>query len=66
MRKVDEDVVHYNIWDAAVLQSTVLYKVFGKICEWMEWEAGDQKYQFVPLRLTVCGAAGTGKVLLYM
>jgi hypothetical protein len=44
-----------------VLQSTVLYKVFGKIREWMEREAGDQKSQFVPLRLTVRGAAGTGE-----
>jgi hypothetical protein len=25
----------------------------------MEWEAGDQKSKFVPLRLTVLGAAGT-------
>jgi hypothetical protein len=27
----------------------------------MEWEAGDQNSKFVPLRLTVRGAAGTGK-----
>jgi hypothetical protein len=39
----------------------VLYKVFGKIREWMEWEAGDQNSKFVPLRLTVRGATGTGK-----
>jgi hypothetical protein len=64
--KVDEDFVHYNIRYTKVLQSTVLYKVFGKIREWMEWESGDQKSQFVPLRLTVYGAAGTGKVLLSM
>jgi hypothetical protein len=32
-----------------------------KIREWMEWEAGDEKSKFVPLRLIVCGAAGTGK-----
>jgi hypothetical protein len=40
-RKVDEEVVRYNIWDATALQYAVLYKVFGKIREWMEWEAGD-------------------------
>jgi hypothetical protein len=61
MRKVDEEVVHYNIWDVTASQSTVLYKIFGKIQEWMEWEAGDQKTKFLPLRLTVRGAAGTGK-----
>jgi hypothetical protein len=61
VRKVDEEVVHYNIRYATTSQSTVLYKVFGKIREWMEWEAGDQKTKFVPLRLTVHGAAGTGK-----
>jgi hypothetical protein len=61
VRKVDEEVVHYNIRDVMALQSAVLYKVFGKIREWMEWEAGDQKYKFVPLILTVRGAAGTGK-----
>jgi hypothetical protein len=52
--------VHYNIWDAMALQYAVIYKVFGKIREWMEWEAGDQKSKFVPLRLTVRGAAGKG------
>jgi hypothetical protein len=59
--KVDEEVVHYNIRDATASQSTVLYKLFGKIREWMEWQAGDQKSKGVPLRLTVRGAAGTGK-----
>jgi hypothetical protein len=29
MRKVDEEVVHYNIQDATASQSAVLYKVFG-------------------------------------
>jgi hypothetical protein len=53
--------LHYNIWDATASQSAVIYKVFGKIREWMEWEADDQKSKFVPLRLTVRGAAGTGK-----
>jgi hypothetical protein len=61
MRKVDEEVVHYNIMYATVSQYGVLYKVFGKIQEWMEWEAGAQNTTFVPLRLTVRGAAGTGK-----
>jgi hypothetical protein len=61
VRKVDEEVVHYNIRDATASHSAVLYKVFGKIREWMEWEAGDQKSKYVPLRLTVRGAAGTGK-----
>jgi hypothetical protein len=59
-RKVDEEVVHYNIRDTTASQSAVLYKVFGKIREWMEWEAGDQNSKFVPLRLTVRGAAGMG------
>jgi hypothetical protein len=63
VRKVDEEVVHYNIRDAKASQSAVLYKVFGKLREWMEWEAGDQNSKFVPLRLMVRGAAGTGKVL---
>jgi hypothetical protein len=63
-REVDEEVVHYNIRDATLSQSAVLYKVFGKILEWMEWEAGDQKSKFVPLVLTVHGAADTGKFLI--
>jgi hypothetical protein len=53
-RKVDEEVVHYNIRDAMASQSSVLR-------EWMEWEAGDQKSKCVPLRLTVRRATGTGK-----
>jgi hypothetical protein len=61
VRKVDEEVVHYNIRYATSSQSAVLYKVFGKIREWMEWKAGDQNSKFVPLRLSVRGAAGTGK-----
>jgi hypothetical protein len=61
MRKVGEEVVHYNIRDATASQSAMLYKVFGKIQEWMEWEASDQKTKFLPLRLTVRGAAGMGK-----
>jgi hypothetical protein len=61
VRKVDAEVVHYNIRDATSSQSAVLYKVFGKIREWMEWEANDQNSEFVPLRLTSRGAAGTGK-----
>jgi hypothetical protein len=50
VRKVDEEIVHYNIGDATASQYAVLYKVFGKIREWMEWEASDQKSKFVPLR----------------
>jgi hypothetical protein len=61
MRKVGEEVLHYNIWDATDLQYAVLYKVFSKIQEWMEWEAGDPNTKCVPLRLTVHGAAGTGE-----
>jgi hypothetical protein len=61
MTRVDEEVVNYNIMDATASQSAVLYKVFGKIQEWMEWEAGDQKIIILPLRLTVRGAAGAGK-----
>jgi hypothetical protein len=61
MRNVDEEVVHYNIRDATALQYTVLYKVFGKIREWMEWEADDQNTKFVQLRLTVRGDARMGK-----
>jgi hypothetical protein len=57
MRKVDEEVVHYNIRYATSLQYAVLYKVFGKIQEWMEWEAGDQNTKYLPLRLMVRGAA---------
>jgi hypothetical protein len=47
VRKVDEDISHCNIWDAMASQSAVLYKVFDKIREWMEWEAGDQKSIFL-------------------
>jgi hypothetical protein len=61
LRKVNEEVVHYNIRDATASQSSVLYKVFGKIREWMEWEARDQNSKFVPLGLTVRWAAGTVK-----
>jgi hypothetical protein len=57
MRKVDEEAVHYNIWDATTSKSAVLYKVFGKIQEWMEWEDGDQKTKFLPLGLMVRGAS---------
>jgi hypothetical protein len=64
LRKFDEEVVHYNILDATASQSAVLYKVFCKIREWMEWEAGDKNSKFVPLRLTVRGAAGTGKSVI--
>jgi hypothetical protein len=63
-RKVDEEVLHYNIRDSTASQSAVLYKVFGKIWEWMEWEAGDQNSKFVPLILTVRGSAGMGKSLM--
>jgi hypothetical protein len=47
--------------DATTSQYAVLYNIFGKIQEWMVWEAGDQKHAFLPLRLTVRGAAGMGK-----
>jgi hypothetical protein len=43
VRKVDEELVHYNIRYATVSQYAVPYTVSGKICEWMEWEAGDKK-----------------------
>jgi hypothetical protein len=61
MRKIDKDVVHYDIEDATESQAAVLYKVFDKIQEWMSWEASNKKGIFVPLRLTVNGAAETGK-----
>jgi hypothetical protein len=61
VRKVDEEVVHYNIRYATASQSAVLYKVFGKIRAWMEWEDGDQTSNFLPLRLMVRGAAGKGE-----
>jgi hypothetical protein len=61
-RKIDEEVMHYdNIKDAAEPQAAALYKVFGKIQEWISWEASDKKGTLVPLRLDVKGAAGTGK-----
>jgi hypothetical protein len=65
-RNVDEEVVHYNIMDGTASQSAVIYKVFGNIQEWMEWEAGDQNTKLLPLRQMVHGAAGTGKVILSM
>jgi hypothetical protein len=30
----------------------------------MVWEESDKKYPFIPLRLTVRGAAGTGKIYI--
>jgi hypothetical protein len=66
VRKIYEEVVHNNIRDAMASQSAVLYKVFGKIREWMEWEAGDQNSKFVPLRLTVRGAACTGNFFNFL
>jgi predicted GTPase len=60
-RKKDEEVVHYDIEDATESQAAVLYKVLGKIQEWMSWEIGDKKERFVPLWIAVKGAAGTGK-----
>jgi hypothetical protein len=60
-RKIDEEVVHYDIEDATESQGGVLYKVSGKIQEWMSWQASDKKGTFDPLRLTIKGAAGTGK-----
>lgn len=61
MRFVQGEIIHYNIRDATKSQEAVLNKVFGKIKEWMEWEESEKKGQFIPLRLTVRGAAGTGK-----
>jgi hypothetical protein len=58
MRKADEEVVHFNIWDATISQTAVLYKVLRKIQEWMEWEAVGQNTKWLPLRLMFCGAAG--------
>jgi hypothetical protein len=40
-RKVDEEDVHYNSMDTTASQYVVMYKVFGKTQERMEWEAGD-------------------------
>jgi pantothenate kinase-related protein Tda10 len=61
MRFVQGEIIHYNIKDATKSQEAVLNKFFGKIREWMVWEESDEKDPFIPLRLTVRGADGTGK-----
>jgi hypothetical protein len=65
IRKIDEQVLYYDINDATESQAVVLYKVFGKIQEWISWEASNKKGTFVPLRLTIKGDAGTGKKFHY-
>jgi hypothetical protein len=62
MRIIDKEVLYHDISDATESQAELLYKVFGKIQEWISWEASDKKGSFfVPLRLTVKGAAGRVK-----
>jgi hypothetical protein len=61
MRFVQGEIIHYNIKDATKSQEAVLNKVFEKIREWMVWEESDKKDPFIPLMLTVRGAAGTEK-----
>jgi signal recognition particle GTPase len=61
MRIIQGEIIRYNIKDATKSQEAVLNKVFEKIREWMVWEESDKKDQFIPLRLTVRGTAGTGK-----
>jgi hypothetical protein len=60
MRFIQGEIIHYKIKDATKSQYAVLNKVFGKIREWMVWEESDKKDPFIPLRLTVRGASGTG------
>jgi hypothetical protein len=51
VRKVDEEVVHYNIRDATASQYAVLYKVFGKIHEWVECPyVHRQYYRYLHMR----------------
>jgi Cdc6-like AAA superfamily ATPase len=64
MRKKDEKMFHYDINNATESQAAVLYKVCDKIQEWISWEASTKKGTFVPLCLTVKGAAGTGKTFI--
>jgi hypothetical protein len=61
MRFIKGKIIHYDIKDATKSQEAVLHKVFEKIKEWILWEESDKKDPFIPLRLTVRGAAGTGK-----
>jgi hypothetical protein len=61
MRAVDGEVIHYDIDNATESQGKVLYRVFAKVKEWVEWDESDKSTEFKPLRLTVRGAAGTGK-----
>jgi hypothetical protein len=61
IRFIQGEIIHYNIKDATKSQEAVLKEVFEKIREWMVWEESDKKDPFIPLRLTVRGAAGTGK-----
>jgi RNA recognition motif-containing protein len=43
MRKVDEQLLHYDINDTTESQVSVLYKAFGNIHEWISWGASDKK-----------------------
>jgi pantothenate kinase-related protein Tda10 len=61
MRFVQGEIIHYTIKDATKSQEDVLNKVFEKIREWMVWEESDKNDPFIPQRVTVRGAAGTGK-----
>jgi hypothetical protein len=60
-RFIQGEIIHYDIKDATKSQEAVLNKVFEKIRESMVWEESDKKDPFIPLRLTMRGAAGTGK-----
>jgi hypothetical protein len=61
MRFIQGEIIYYNIKDATKSQEDVLNKVFERIREWMVWEESDKNDPFILLRLTVRGAAGTGK-----
>jgi hypothetical protein len=61
MRFIQGEIIQYNINEATKSQEAVLNKVFGKIREWMVWEESDKNDPFIPLMLTVRGAAGNGK-----
>jgi hypothetical protein len=61
MRFIQGEIIHYEIKDATKSQEAVLIKVFEKN-HIMDGMGGVRKKDpFIPLRLTVRGAAGTGK-----
>jgi hypothetical protein len=64
MRKVDKEVVHCNIRDATTSQSAGFTRFLVKYRNGWNGKLATKKTKFLPLRLTVRGAAGTGETFI--